>query len=290
MSEGSDQAVTTTTGRVLELFGSVVAPSTVVTAFLYFFGWVRTGAFYHYFGLDGSVLRLSTQDYLLRSPELALRPLVLMLLVTALLWAARRRLGVWLHSTLSQRRASVVEVIVRVTAAALIAVGVAGLFAPDRALPPIASALLLGGGAVTGAVGPVGTPHSGAGRGPSRISVTRLSLIATALLAAFWAESVYARQAGERFAEYTARTPSSRPAAVVYSKDQLQIFGPGVQVVRLGGTAPAYRFRYAGLRLLIFANARWILVPEGWTRSNGAIIIVLPDSSTLRVDFQPPLR
>jgi hypothetical protein len=117
--------------------------------------------------------------------------------------------------------------------------------------------------------------------------VARLGLLGTAVLAAFWAESVYATQVGAHLAAQVASTPSSRPAVVVYSRDRLQITGPGVQVVPVGDDTAAYRFRYTGLRLLIVANARWILIPEGWTRGNGATVIVLPEGGSLRVDFQP---
>lgn len=294
MSENSNKDVTSA-ARALQVLGSVVAPSTLVTALLYFFGQVRTDAYYAYFGIDRSVLRLSTQDYLVRAPELALLPLVLVLLLTALLWTVRRRLDGWLRRTKSRRPAAVVAIAVQVTTGVLLAIGVTGLIAPlwitQWALPPLASALLLGSGAVLGIAGfrPTNAPGLSAASNGSAANlwVVRICLIGTAILAAFWAESLYANQAGVRLAEYTVSTPSSQPAAVIYSRDRLQISGPGVQVVSLSGTDSAYQFRYSGLRLLIFANTRWFLIPDGWATNNGATAIVLPDSDTLRVDFQP---
>jgi hypothetical protein len=279
-------------GGILEAIGLVVAPSSVITALLYFFGWVRTGAYFAYFGLDRSVLRLSTQDYLLRTPELALRPGVFVLLIAVLLVAIRRlflRLG---RATFGRRLAWLVTGAVWATAGTFMTIGGVGLFAPAWGIRPLASGLSLGIGSLIAVIwlrameGMQQRPEPATRR--SRVTLVQVSLIATAILAAFWAESVYAQQAGARLAEYTALVPSSRPATVIYSHDRLQIYGPGVQVASIGTTDSAYRFRYSGMRLLLFADDRWILIPEGWRRTNGATVVILSNSSSLRVEFQPP--
>ena len=46
---------------------SIVAPTTLVVALLYYFGWARTSAEAHALGLDDSLFGYSTQDYILRS-------------------------------------------------------------------------------------------------------------------------------------------------------------------------------------------------------------------------------
>ena len=51
--------------RVLQVVSQVVAPVTLVTALLYFFGRQRTLAFYDHFGVAESTLGLGTTDYLL---------------------------------------------------------------------------------------------------------------------------------------------------------------------------------------------------------------------------------
>src|SRR5215213_2616790 len=55
--------------RTFKLITEVVGPSTLVVALLYYFGWVRTRAFYQYFGVDVDVLRLSSAGYISRSAE-----------------------------------------------------------------------------------------------------------------------------------------------------------------------------------------------------------------------------
>jgi hypothetical protein len=275
--------------RAVEILGSIVAPSSLLTALLYFFGWVRTGAFFGYFGIDRSLLHLSTEDYLLRTPELALRPLVAVALLLAALSIVHRQLDRRPTSSITRRGAAGL----RLASLILIGVGAVGLFNPGHALPPLSSALALCLGSATAAATMIGQApqaddiHRPVTR-PQRY-IMRIPLLGVAVLGAFWAESVYAQHAGARLAEYTATTPSSRPAAVIYSKERLQISGPGVQVATLPAASAKYQFRYTGLRLLAFADGRWILLPEGWRRGNGATAILLPDEATIRVDFQPPL-
>ena len=59
----------------LELAGLVVAPTTLVTALAFYFGWVLTNSRASYFGIDASALGFSTQDYLLRSADALFVPL-----------------------------------------------------------------------------------------------------------------------------------------------------------------------------------------------------------------------
>jgi hypothetical protein len=65
----------------IQTVGSVVAPTTLVTALLYYFGWARATATYDHFGIDQSALGFSTQDYVLHSTNSAFRPLSLVLLL-----------------------------------------------------------------------------------------------------------------------------------------------------------------------------------------------------------------
>src|SRR4051812_28279547 len=68
--------------KLLELIGSIAAPVTVLTALLYYF--VRTNAIFRYFGVDPAVLKFRLPEYLTRSAGPAFKPMVLLLLVTAL--------------------------------------------------------------------------------------------------------------------------------------------------------------------------------------------------------------
>ena len=57
------QSLRTTVRGVL----SIVAPTTLVVALLYYFGWARTSSEAHTLALDDSLFGFSSQDYILRS-------------------------------------------------------------------------------------------------------------------------------------------------------------------------------------------------------------------------------
>ena len=94
---GEDPSSSLSIRTVLETVTSILAPIGVITALLYYFGWVRSGSFFGYFGLDQRVLRLSSQDYLVRSANVAFRPILVLLAVSAAaLWGhafATRSIG-----------------------------------------------------------------------------------------------------------------------------------------------------------------------------------------------------
>jgi hypothetical protein len=81
---------------VLSVVGPVVAPATLVSALLFYFGYVSARAQFAYFGVDVDALGFSTQEFVMRAPQPLLVPALLLLLGSAgLTWAhgvARRRL------------------------------------------------------------------------------------------------------------------------------------------------------------------------------------------------------
>lgn len=60
---------------------TVVAPVTVIGALLFYFGYVSSRAQYAYFGIDVDTIGLSTQDYIMRSPQPLLVPLLVLTLI-----------------------------------------------------------------------------------------------------------------------------------------------------------------------------------------------------------------
>ncbi|SRR6266571_900719 len=74
-------------GRVARWVGSwasVIAPASVISALLFYFGYVASRAQYAYFGIDVDMVELGTQNYIMRSPQ----PLLVPLLVFTLLGAS----------------------------------------------------------------------------------------------------------------------------------------------------------------------------------------------------------
>ena len=78
--------------KVLKALTQVTSYVAFTTALLYYFGWRRSEAQAHAFGADASVFGMSSEDYVLRSIDVVLIPLLLLLL--AGLGAA------WLHGKL----------------------------------------------------------------------------------------------------------------------------------------------------------------------------------------------
>jgi hypothetical protein len=80
----ADEEASTEDGRVERLISwaaSVVAPLSVLTAVLFYFGYASSRAQFEYFGVDVDTIGLSTQDYVMRSPQALLTPLLVLVLI-----------------------------------------------------------------------------------------------------------------------------------------------------------------------------------------------------------------
>jgi hypothetical protein len=62
---------------------TIAAPVTVLGALLFYFGYVSSASEYAYFGIDVDTIGLSTQDYVMRSPQTLLVPLLVLTLASA---------------------------------------------------------------------------------------------------------------------------------------------------------------------------------------------------------------
>jgi len=291
-----DPSATASIRPVFETLASILAPIGVITALLYYFGWVRSGSYFGYFGLDQRILGLSSQDYLVRSANVAFRPILVLLAVSAAgLWAhafMTRSIGrPWMNS-LSLRRLTIVLRWLVIALLILTALSV------DDYVPRMIGAIALGGASTIGGytawlssrqtADASDEAEGGTGLSPSLHGVLVLALSGL-LFSLFWATALYAQRDGQRLAEYTSRYTNSLPAVEIYSTRRLQIIGPGVTVrdLELDNLA-AYRFHYSGLRLLISSSDRWILIPEGWSRTNRASVIILRDSNEdIRLELHP---
>jgi len=284
---------------ILELLGSVAGPVTVVTSVLFYFGWAYTGAFYRYFAIDRSTLELSVRDYVLRSINSMLWPLILGLVLAAL-WTWTH--GLVIRVLADERRRRLVRRLSLVVGGVGVACFITGLIAP-RVGNPYASLLrelltplgLAVGAALVGYAGhlhrrsrtlPQATPPDGADE-PRWLRQAGLGLVAVLItINLLWAVTYFAdalgRGDGYRLA---ANHFSDRPAVVVYSTKRLFLdpFG-GVEESPLPGKNNAYQFRYANLRLLIHTGSKYFLVPSGWSTAD-PVVIVLNDNDTIRIEF-----
>jgi hypothetical protein len=82
--------------RWVSSWATVIAPASVLSTLLFYFGYVSARSQYEYFGVDVDTIGLSTQDYVMRSPQPLLVPLLVLTLLGAglliLHTAIRRRI------------------------------------------------------------------------------------------------------------------------------------------------------------------------------------------------------
>ena len=275
--------------EVLEWLSLVVPIVTIVTALLFWFGYTATDARFAYFGIDSSTLELTNIDYVLRSADGIFVPATVTLLIVLGASAVHALVG----AAIQQRRGGTV---LRKAATATLVLGLAGtaigvfwMFEgrPDRVyylLPPI----LLGGGVLVFAysarvlsslrVEPVDS-------GTIWQRVGMWAAAAIVLLMVFWTFSLYARALGTgRAVTYVDRL-ANRPSAIVYSSRSLDVGEPVDETV--GDAESYYRYRYSGLRVVIKAGDKYVLLTEGWTRDSGRAILI-DDTAEVRLEFEPP--
>jgi len=84
---------------------TIVAPATLLSALLFYFGYVSSRSQYEYFGVDVDTIGLSTQDYVMRSPQ----PLLVPLLVLALGSAGLLALHTWIRGRVASAVAAGTE-------------------------------------------------------------------------------------------------------------------------------------------------------------------------------------
>ena len=272
---------------------AVVAPATLLTALLFYFGWLHTKGEAQYFGIDPSVLGFSTQDYLLRSVQPIFWPLGLLLLIG--LFAGL------VHGVVATIGPSRFRRALKVSSLVLLLLGIGGLtiglfsagghpILKDRrvTLPVILGLGVLFIAYATHVLlrianGMVRRLADSLPRWLSDVSTVIVSVLV--VLAIFWAIGDYALLRGWNKGERTAeRRFDVFSNIVVYSSKQLYLEGPGVFETRLSGQRSSYRYRYAGLKLLIHSGEKFILLPAGWSRTVGTLFI-LPESEGLRFEF-----
>jgi len=278
---------------LLDWSAVLVPPVTVLTALTVWFGYENVKTRSRYFGIDPSVLGYTTSDYVLRSVNAVLAPLLYLLLASiavlsihvAVRWALRHH-----------RRVRLLKVLAWISVGAgILCVGVGfwvishhGALTGYEAQRP----WILVAGVVMLAYGPWMLRQL-PGSGPllveplwRRLGVVLVSLVV--IVSAFWSFSEYAALAGGRESFNLASDHLERlPRVTVYSTKALGISGSGVAVEQITDTQSIYRWRYSGLRLLVRSTDRYFMLPADWlTRDD--VAIVLPDSPDLRFEFQPP--
>src|SRR6478672_2798883 len=85
-----DLAATEALPRLFKVFGGIIAPTSLLTGLLFYFGRSRASGYYRYFHVNSTVLDLTTNDYLFSGVDGLFVPVaVACLLALLLLWANR---------------------------------------------------------------------------------------------------------------------------------------------------------------------------------------------------------
>ncbi|TWP50329.1 hypothetical protein FKR81_21795 [Lentzea tibetensis] len=285
-------APATTWRSLLDVLG-VVGPAGVLTAIVYYFGYVSTRAFYAYFGVSVSALNFSPTTYLVRSVDIVFQPAVTLLVAALVVLGAH----VVVRTVLKRVPPKVARRVVAVLGCVAVALLGVGLFGLYGGLLGLFAPLALAGSAllaeyVVWTTGEYATPPPWAETLIQTSTKLRRGLVvALTLVATFWAVTYLANARGRATAELFESSLPLQGQALVYSEKDLRLQGFGIGTTSIAGKDSAYGFLHNGLRPLLHANGRWFLLPAGWRRDNGAMVIVLPDDpGHVRVDLVPGFR
>ncbi|WP_439659005.1 hypothetical protein ACSHWB_42605 [Lentzea sp. HUAS TT2] len=270
----------------LRVFGSLLAPTTVLTALLFYFGTRHATYFCQWFGVHYSVLGLTAPDYLIRSSDGMFVPLtVLAAAGLTALWGYR-----FLHSALAPRtwRALTRRAVPVLVALGLVLLllGLTGLVASRLlyAVPGLPGVCVALGVILFPVAEHLHTTVSGK-RAAGVVPVIQWTFtFVLASIGLFWAVNDYSAAVGAaRGYEYQTNL-GTLPRTVVFSAKDIGISGPGVTATACTAADSAYRFRYDGLVLVLQSAGQSLLLPREWNQRDGTAF-VLPRSGDTRLEF-----
>ncbi|MEU6137238.1 hypothetical protein [Nocardioides sp. NPDC047086] len=269
--------------RWVSLATSFVAPVTVISAVLFYFGYVAARAQYDYFGLDVDVIGLSTRAYVMRSPQPLLTPMLVLTfggvaVVAFHHWVRRHATKSWFGRVVT---AVLGTGLVLLAAGTLLLAGFS--FVGGWAYYSLVAPVLLGGGAALVA-------YALRLRGPLEPRIVLLWVGVAACVV--WATATTAQWTGRGLAMEQARNLRSLPSVVLDTRERLYIpASAGVEEAARPDTGEdGYRYRYWRLRLLIQGDDRMFLVPETWSPGGTTILVRLDDDVQVQFQFRnsPP--
>lgn len=281
--------------RALQIAGSVVAPTTLLTALFFYFGLLYAVAYYRWFGVNYTVLDVPAQGYFIVSVSTAILPLAII--------AGVALFSLWIYQlpleALSGRPRLLVHRVLHplVGGTGLLLVGAAAMDAlfgvvlyPPRLLEA-RGVSLAGGLLLLGYAGRLrrvlGTRRRApaAREAPVALTVTKWGSFCLLVgVGLFWAVGSYAIRMGSEGARGLAASLQCAPDVVLYSEKSLNLGSSGLRQEGPAGADSAYGFRYAGLKLVPQSGDRYLLVPADW-RPGGRPAIVLARSDAVRLEF-----
>lgn len=272
---------------------TVVAPTSIATSLVFYFGWTRTSTQAAVMGLHDSLLGYSTQDYVLRSIDPMFWPLFVGVLAVLGALAAHLWVVAWAGADVDGRRRLVVgRLVVAVGTAGLLALALGTLGvrvqAPSRPVSLgsplcVTVGIVLVGYALHLRARFVARPAAAPGPEQAQLRLVGGSLMVLLLfLSLFWSVARYAEVKGVDLAGEIEQGLAQRADVSVYSARRLRLQAPVVET-DLGDDGSAYRFRYAGLKLLFRSEHRYFLKPSADSASD--VNIVIAEANDLHFEF-----
>ncbi|WP_436763045.1 hypothetical protein [Streptosporangium sp. V21-05] len=264
-----------------------MAPTTLITALMIYYGYVATRGRFWYFGIDLEAMDLTVQELILYGTETIWLPLAAVLLLI-LAFAGIHMLHLRLIESGSRPR------LLRAAGAVTLAGGVAlivraavGVVVPEVAREESAGVtpLSLSMGALLAAYG--GYVLVKSWNRPRWVNI--LAILATSgliMAGAVWATNSFAWAFGVGRAVSITQRLEAYPEVVIDTAERLEILAGPVRMQPLPGPkGRKLKYRYRGMRLLTEAGGRLFLVPGRWTSSSGTL--VLPYNADIRIQFLP---
>jgi hypothetical protein len=292
-SASDDLGATDALPRIFKIVGGIVAPTSLLTGLLFYFGRSRSAGFYRYFNVNSTVLDLSTNDYLFSGVDGLFVPIsVTCLLALVLLWLNRLLLTRVPEGT-RRRVIRILAPACGVVGAVLVVLAFADLFTEGEVFGVNSYtgglALALGVIMLVYAVRLIRLAPAAGVVVRRRSQGTVLAEWGAAFLLVsiglFWAADGYAFGVGTGGAITLHRALPVVPEAVLYSQQSLSMNIPGVTEVECTDAEAAFRFRYDGLRLVRQAGDQYLLLPATWDRATGTAVLI-PRSGSVRLEFR----
>lgn len=270
---------------VIAVITTVGTPLTMITALLLYFGWARSDAQSRWMGIEVSLFRFTTQDYVLRSISTLYLP-ILASAVIGIVWLAAHRAVTDKIDRDGMNDA--IRVICRVTMLGGLGIAILGVVLPafTRTWEPgtvvwplmiaIGTALAVYGRHLSRRGQEHARPRHAIARPPDVLEAVLVGIVIAAAM--FWAVQGYADIVGRGYAQRYEDSVSSLPRATAVSESPLGIDSPVVRTEEIT-TGPKTLYRTTGLRLLAESGGRLFLMTEGWTVQNGSIIVLDEDDS-----------
>jgi hypothetical protein len=325
MRVASDSSPGTQLEQWISIGTTIVGPATLIGALLFYFGYVSSASEYAYFGVDVDTIGLSTQDYVMRSPQTLLVPLLVLTLAGAgfltLNSAVRGRIaaaaraggeaGAAQPANPARQTGHIRRMVQRsrIFGLALITAGVVLLFTFTYVrgwqFYGLATPLLIAFGAALIAYTshllnllqrPRGQPPAVAkGAGPLRTAHADSSVLArrTAsiliyfVIAAsiFWATATVAQWSGLGLAQYQAAHFNDLPSVILDTSERLFLTDPGIGEATLPPSA-GQTFHYRYWGLRLLIEGQDRMFLVPERWSASDSTLIVPLNGSVRVQFQ----